>query len=117
MTRKLAVLASFALFVVACKETTIDDVPCPTQGTTLTYDNFGKGFIDGNCQRCHGASTSNRNGAPSDFDFGTVDRVRAHKDRIFARAAEDNVTMPPGPDDPPEPERKKLGEWLACGAP
>jgi hypothetical protein len=38
-------------------------------------------------------------------------------DRIFARAAGDNTSMPPGPDDPPEAERAMLAEWLACGAP
>jgi mono/diheme cytochrome c family protein len=115
--RAFLALAAAVLLLAACKQTTIDDVPCPPGGTTVTYDNFGKGFLAANCQRCHGAATDGRNGAPPDFDFGTIDQVRAHKDRIFARAAEDNTTMPPGPDDPPEADRKKLGEWLACNAP
>jgi uncharacterized membrane protein len=103
--------------IAACKETTIDDMSCPPAGTKLTYQNFGKTFIDSNCQICHGRDSADRNGAPSSFDFGTVDSIRAHKDRIFARAAADNTTMPPGPDDPPREDRDKLAEWLVCGAP
>ncbi len=102
----------------ACKtETSIEDYPCPPGGTKLTYDTFGQAFIGQNCQICHGQATDARKGAPEGYDFGTLEAVRAKKDRIFARAAADNVTMPPGPDDPPEAERNKLAEWLACGAP
>jgi uncharacterized membrane protein len=114
--------AALVLLVVAlasgCKtETSIDDYPCPQGGTKLTYDSFGAAFMATNCQVCHGQATDGRKGAPEGYDFGTLDAVRAKKDRIFARAAGDNVTMPPGPDDPPEGERNKLAEWLACGAP
>lgn len=114
---KLHVLLALLLLAGCKAETSIDDYPCPTQGTKLTYDSFGAAFMADNCQSCHGQSASDRKGAPSGFDFGTVSEVRAHRARIFARAAADNVTMPPGPDDPPAPERAKLAEWLACGAP
>ena len=108
---------SLAWPLTGCKETTIDEHPCPPGGTTLTYASFGEAFIDGNCQRCHGAPSDHRNGAPSDYNFATVDDVRRFKSRIFSRAAADNTTMPPGPDDPPASEREKLADWLACGAP
>ncbi|MDB5218860.1 MAG: hypothetical protein JWO86_6787 [Myxococcaceae bacterium] len=102
----------------ACKaETSIDDYPCPQGGTKLTYASFGEPYLAQNCQTCHGQASDDRKGAPSGYDFGTVESVRSHKDRIFARAAADNVTMPPGPDDPPSSERYQLAEWLACGAP
>lgn len=110
-------LALVLLFASCKPETTIDDVPCPPGGTKLTYENFGRDFMGAQCQSCHGQASKDRKGAPSGFDFGTLDSVRAHKDRIFARAAADNTTMPPGPDDPPREERDKLAEWLACGAP
>ena len=113
---ELLALISF-VFMGACKETTIDDRTCPPEGTKLTYESFGKGFIDSHCQTCHGQTSSGRKGAPSSYDFGSIDDVRVHKSRIFARAAADNTTMPPGPDDPPEAEREKLAEWLVCGAP
>src|SRR5205823_3293576 len=97
------------LFAVGCKEeTTIDDRKCPPAGTELTYDNFGRDFMNDNCQTCHGKHSSDRNGAPSSYDFGTLEGVRDHKDRIFVRAAADNTTMPPGPDDPPDADREKL---------
>lgn len=111
-------LVIVVLALGACKkEETIDDYPCPPGGTTLTYQDFGASFMANNCQTCHGQADGDRNGAPDDFDFATLDAVRAHKDRIFARAAADNTTMPPGPDDPPQADRDKLAEWLACGAP
>jgi uncharacterized membrane protein len=101
----------------ACaKNTTIDEYECPKTGSTLTYDDFGKGFLDRYCQSCHGAPVADRKGAPEGLTFHTAEDARAHKDRIFARAAADNVTMPPGPDDPPTDERYQLAEWLACGA-
>ena len=115
--RGALVALGLALSVVACKETTIDEVACPPGGTKLTYDDFGREFMAKNCQTCHGQPSEDRKGAPESFDFGTLDAVRAHKDRIFARAAADNTTMPPGPDDPPRVERDQLAEWLACGAP
>lgn len=106
------------LLVAACRpETSIDEYPCPKEGTKLTYESFGRDYLAQNCQTCHGQASGERKGAPSGFDFGTIESVRDHKARIFARAAADNVTMPPGPDDPPADQRYQLAEWLACGAP
>ncbi len=114
----VACVLGAATISAACgRETTIEDYACPPGGTTLTYASFGKGFMDANCQRCHGAPPYDRNGAPSGYDFGARDDVVRWKSRIFSRAAADNTTMPPGPDDPPPSERTKLAEWLACGAP
>jgi len=91
----------------------IDEASCPPTGTALTYDNFGADFFAHYCNSCH---SSGRNGAPSDIKFDTLDEVHQRADRIFIRAAGPNVTMPPGPDDPPADERDRLAEWLACGA-
>lgn len=114
----LSILSLVLLALAACKtETSLEDYPCPPEGTKLTYESFGQTYLAQNCQNCHGQSGSARKGAPSGYDFGTLDEVHDQKRRIFARAAADNVTMPPGPDDPPEAERTRLAEWLACGAP
>ncbi len=111
----------FVVLVVAAAgcnaSTSIDDVLCPNEGTKLTYASFGQNFFATNCQSCHGRSGDERRGAPSDYDFGTLEAIRAQREHIFDRAAGDNVSMPPGPDDPPETERYRLAEWLACGAP
>ena len=112
-----ALLAALVLLGGCKAETSIDQYPCPEGGTKLTYATFGEDYLAQNCQTCHGQASGDRKGAPSGYDFGTIEQVRQYKDRIFARAAADNVTMPPGPDDPPASERYELAEWLACGAP
>ena len=90
----------------------IDEMTC--NGTQLTYASFGQPFMANHCNTCHSTA---RAGAPRKFQFDTHAQVIEHADRIFIRAAGPNVTMPPGPEDPPEIERDQLAEWLACGAP
>lgn len=114
----IVIAAGMFAALAACRpDTPIESYACPTLGTALTYDSFGRDFMARNCQSCHGQPTRDRRGAPVSFDFGTLEAVRMHKARIFARAAADNVSMPPGPNDPSDFEREKLAEWLACGAP
>jgi uncharacterized membrane protein len=111
------VLALFALGACVADSTeSIDDQPCP-EDSELTYDNFGGPFLDSYCQRCHASAADDRNGAPISVVFDTADDVRSRRERVFSRAAGDNTSMPPGPDDPPGAEREMLAEWLACGAP
>jgi len=102
--------------VAGCAEAPmpIEDMPCPPDGTQLTYASFGQPFMAAYCDRCHTGASS---GAPGDYRFDSHAGVLRYADRIFIRAAGPNVTMPPGPDDPPEDERNRLAEWLACGAP
>ncbi len=105
-----------AVVLAACGEDAlpIEDQPCPDTGTPLTYETFAAPFFAIHCNRCHSEA---KNGAPHTYRFDTVDEIRSHSDRIFIRAAGPNVTMPPGPEDPPAAERDQLAEWLACGAP
>lgn len=110
-------LLVWALLGAACGVDTLEETTCPPEGTTLTYTSFGQSFLSAHCQRCHGGAGPAREGAPAAYDFGTAEDARAWKERIYARSAANNTTMPPGPDDPSEEERTKLAEWLACGAP
>ena len=96
---------------------TLDDYPCPDGGTSLDYASFGEPFMEKWCNSCHSASEGQRKGAPGDVRFDSVEDVRRWRERIFARSALDNDSMPPGLDDPPASERRKLAEWLACGVP
>jgi hypothetical protein len=117
-TRSLsACLAAVALLGAGCNVVTLDQWPCPTGGTTLTYDNFGLAFFADYCNRCHSAPDGARNGAPDDEVFGDVTSIRAHAAIIFENAAATNDAMPPGPDDIPGDARDHLADWLACGAP
>jgi hypothetical protein len=86
---------------------------CP-ESSTLTYANFGQAFVQSNCLSCHGS------GGPETPTLATHDQVQAHIDDIDrAAAAGPNATntfMPDGTSVSTE-ERRKLGEWLDCGAP
>ncbi len=104
--------AMLASAVVACGWEEMTTHPCPQGGTTLTYDNFGQQFFQNYCVSCHGGS----NGYSS-RSFTDVATIRSQAADIFRNAAEDNTTMPPGPYDPPQEDRYKLADWLACGAP
>ncbi|MEP7122781.1 MAG: hypothetical protein ABJE95_17785 [Byssovorax sp.] len=115
--RRRALLAALSLALASCGYQTLDEATCPPAGTKLTYANFGAGFFSDYCNRCHSAETQLRQGAPDDYFFNTRAAILDHKDRIFARSAGTNDSMPPGPDDPPIAERDKLAEWLVCGAP
>jgi len=116
MRRIIWMLAALALYGCA-NWTDLEDVSCPPEGTDLTWENFGEGFMLAHCNRCHSVSVDDRQGAPIAYVFDTYEQAYALRDRIFIRAAADNVTMPPGPDDPPLDEREALAEWIACGAP
>jgi uncharacterized membrane protein len=95
---------------------------CPSQ-QTLTYENFGRGFLENYCTRCHSSelSGSARHGAPSGYDWDDIESVRSHSAIIdkMAAAGPDavNMTMPPNAPRPTLEEREQLGEWLECGAP
>jgi hypothetical protein len=114
--RALAFLAVTVVLGAGCNVITLDEYPCPPGGTTLSYDNFGFAFMENYCNSCHSAPDGERNGAPDDFVFATQADVIAHADRIFARAADTNDSMPPGPDTIPMTQRVDLANWLACGA-
>jgi uncharacterized membrane protein len=95
---------------------------CP-DGSTLTWDTFGRQFLADYCTRCHSSELSGaqRQGAPNDHNFDSVEYVRAEIEHTDAEAAAGpdavNTSMPIGGPTPTEDERRKLGEWLACGAP
>jgi hypothetical protein len=95
---------------------------CP-QGSTLTYENFGKPFMENYCTRCHSSELRGaaRMGAPSFHDFDTLFGIQVVADHVdetsAAGPAATNRGMPPGRPSPTLEERKKLGEWIACGMP
>lgn len=114
--------------------------PTPTGATcpdpdpnTLTYDNFGKPFMQRYCTWCHDSSLprSERNGAPLYHDFDSLLGVLEVVDHIDEQAGFGpdamNELMPPsrcpstpggGLDTscmkPTAEERTNLAVWLAC---
>jgi uncharacterized membrane protein len=96
--------------------TTLAERACP-QGSNLTFEDFGGPFLYSWCNGCHTSTLAEgqRQNAPMNVNFDTIEDVRGWADRIWARAGDHNVSMPPigGPEDP---VRADLGEWLACGS-
>lgn len=92
---------------------------CPTPNT-LTYDSFGRAFMESYCTRCHSSTLSGaaRNGAPADHDFDSylgVLAVAEHIDELAASGPDStNEEMPPAAPIPTLQERQQLGSWLAC---
>ncbi len=97
--------------------------PPPPLGTALTYENFGKKFMEDYCIRCHDSKLTGaaRHGATSFHDFDTlfgIKAVKAHIDLTSASGpAATNTSMPPDGKSPSQAEREMLGEWIACGLP
>lgn len=96
---------------------------CPDE-QTLTYENFGKKFMEDYCVECHDSKKmgDDRQGATSFHDFDTlfgIEAVHEHIDLTTASGpAATNTSMPPdGEPAPSEAERKQLGEWIACDMP
>lgn len=92
-------------------------------GSTLTYDNFAKGFFDEYCTRCHSSQRTgaDRNGAPSGVDFDSLAAIKAVSAPTVDRKAVYTSTpggTPEMPINDPRPDaatRAELGVWLACG--
>jgi mono/diheme cytochrome c family protein len=86
---------------------------CPSD-SALTYDNFGQAFFSDHCLVCHGAK------GPESPKFDTVEQIRSNRTAIDEQAAAGpdgvNTNMPES-GSVSEADRRKLGEWLACGAP
>jgi hypothetical protein len=124
-----------AMLLAACGDhPTSTGTECPSPDPmTLTYDNFGKPFMDKYCRWCHDSTLDrpDRNGAPLFHDFDsllTILQVEGHVDQqagIGPNAA--NYFMPPGEcpktiggkldgpcAQPTDDERRNLALWLAC---
>ena len=117
-----------------CTSPTPTGTVCPTPDPqTLTYDNFGKPFMDRYCTWCHDSSLphSKRNGAPLYHDFDSLVGVLEVPDHIDEQAGfgpdAQNKFMPGqrcpsvkgGALDtncaqPTPEERTNLAMWIAC---
>jgi len=124
--RSCRLFALWLVLPVACDGGEAEGTPSGAEcsdDSTLTWDTFGQKFLADYCTRCHSSELSGaqRQGAPNDHNFDTVQAVRAeieHTDESAAAGPDAvNTAMPIGGPTPTEDEREKLGEWLACGAP
>lgn len=113
MSFPLAGMLSFAALACGSGPGDATGSTCPTT-QTLTYENFGQAFMQAHCLACHSAR------GPESPKLDTVEQVRAQASAIDKAAAAGpstvNTYMPEG-SSVDTAERRKLGEWLACGAP
>jgi len=105
-------------------------VQMPCDQSFLTYDNFGKPFMENWCTGCHSKSIPGdanlcsmgmpdmRQCAPVGIDFDTQADVQNYKDMIAAHSTGDMTMvakpMPPA-GGPQQTDRDQLAEWLTCG--
>lgn len=82
----------------------------------LTWETFGEGFLISQCDGCHAASSPDRHDAPAEVHFDTPAEAWSWSERILARAAGDDATMPPNGGVSAD-DRTRLGWWLGCGVP
>lgn len=114
-TLRLASILVAALGLAACGSGPGNSTgsTCPT-ASTLTYANFGQNFMQTHCLSCHSAS------GPESPKLDTVQQIRAASSDIDKSAAAGpngvNTYMPES-GSVTDDDRRKLGEWLACGAP
>jgi hypothetical protein len=95
----------------------IEGRECPPDNAT-TYANTGAPILTSWCTPCHSSHVpaNQRQHATMGVNFDTVEGIQDQLLRIYARAGDDNDTMPPI-DSLSADERQRLGDWIACGAP
>ena len=126
MTRAVALALAIGL-LAGCPADSIWGPPteteCPPGGTSLTYTDFGKPFMENYCTRCHSSELvgTARKGAPSFHDFDSLFGIKAvsmHIDETTGSGpAATNTGMPPDGAKPTKAEREMLAQWIACGMP
>jgi uncharacterized membrane protein len=81
----------------------------------VTYDSFGKSFLDTYCVRCHSAEKTGfaRYGAPDKVNLDVLDIVKKDKKDIVKLVAV-KKQMPPSGLKPTDEERAKVKTWLEC---
>jgi len=87
--------------------------PLCVDAPVVTWSSWGEGFVSQNCQSCHRSTSTDRRGAPEDIIFDTEEDALSQADRILARAAGNEPTMPPS-GGVSEDDRYLLEVWLTC---
>ncbi len=100
-----------ALVCISCGSGALSTAACPTDGTTLTYENFGSSFMSSYCVSCHSGSR-----AESGIDLSTSSKAQTYAAAIVSEAGTRSKMPPAGSPAPTATERAQLVEWLSCGS-
>ncbi len=82
----------------------------------VTWNSWGHGFLLESCQGCHASTAADRNDAPEEVVFDTVEDAWTWAPLILAVAAVDPPEMPPLGGTTAD-DRTRLRWWLECGEP
>jgi len=109
-----------AVLCFACSEASLETnevSDCPPD-SAIDWQSFAEPLLLNHCTGCHSSHLPEgaRAKAPLGVDFDTHEKTLMWLERIAARSAGENTTMPPI-DTLTAQERALLGEWIACGAP
>ena len=80
---------------------------------SVTWDNWGRGFVTTHCQGCHASTAPDRYGAPEGVDFDTMADLREWRERVRVRVLETEDMPPAGGLS--EDEKFLLEVLLDCG--
>lgn len=80
---------------------------------TVTWENFGEGFIKEACQPCHATTAIDRHDAPPTVFFDTEDDVWRWAPQVVDVTTGEAPTMPPQGGVSDE-DRYLLEVWLTC---
>lgn len=119
--RLSGILGVAALATIGCGDDDSGEADAVTDASAcadLSYDSFGKKFMDDYCASCHAASVKGaaRMAAPPEDVFDTLAQIKADKAEL-----KDQVTVlkampfPTADAQPSDDERAKFAQWLACG--
>lgn len=100
--------------LVGCGGQEVPEVACDRE-PPLTYETFGKGFIEQNCTGCHSSyltTVEDRNYAPPSVNLNTYADIVNWVDRVDARTLVDQDMPPAGGIS--EGTRAMVKEWLTC---
>lgn len=101
--------------------------PCPPDNP-LTWRSFGAGFLLTWCTGCHSSSLAAdaRQDAPVDIDFDTHAAYKPLARLVYDRAVLETHKLATDPNSaspmppagvPPEADRRRLAQFIACGSP
>ena len=107
------------LFLLACSgsgsDSAAEDVAVAdwcADAVSVTYENFGEGFMLTHCQGCHASDTPERFDAPESVTFDTEEDIALWRESIV-RVIFTDASMPPA-GGLTEEELTLAEIWLEC---